>query len=44
MAKAKKSNTKTTKRTYAKKSLSFWDRVARGVGRLFSTAFPKRGR
>jgi|14BtaG_2_1085337.scaffolds.fasta_scaffold05456_9 hypothetical protein len=41
MAKAKKT---TTKIKVAKKQLGFWGRVERGVGRLFSTAFPKRGR
>jgi|TARA_R110002020_G_scaffold3284_2_gene14889 hypothetical protein len=42
MAKAKKRTTvKTAKR---KRKLSFWDRVANGVEKLFSSAFPKRGR
>ena len=41
MAKAKKTN---TKRGRKKKTLTFWDRVANGVEKLFSSAFPKRGR
>ena len=39
MAKAKKT---TSKRGRKKKALTFWDKVARGVERVFSTAFPKR--
>ena len=42
MAKANKSNTKTTKRTYAKKSLSFWDKVNRGLSRFLSSPCKKR--
>tara|TARA_R110001592_G_scaffold318054_6_gene595095 strand:- start:1400 stop:1516 length:117 start_codon:yes stop_codon:yes gene_type:complete len=38
MAKAKKTTTKRTRK------VSFWDRVANGVEKLFSSAFPKRGR
>ncbi len=38
MAKAKKTSTKSTRK------LSFWDRVVNGVEKLFSSAFPKRGR
>jgi hypothetical protein len=41
MAKAKNI---TSKRGRKKKALSFWDRVARGVERIFSTAFPKRAK
>tara|TARA_R100000742_G_C4269590_1_gene88118 strand:- start:1343 stop:1468 length:126 start_codon:yes stop_codon:yes gene_type:complete len=41
MAKAKKT---TSKRGRKKKALTFWDRVARGIERLFSSALPKRGK
>tara|TARA_R100001244_G_C5098730_1_gene118281 strand:+ start:456 stop:566 length:111 start_codon:yes stop_codon:yes gene_type:complete len=33
---------KSKKTTKKKKTLTFWDRVARGVGRLFSSAMPKK--
>tara|TARA_R110002051_G_C8618155_1_gene482861 strand:+ start:146 stop:283 length:138 start_codon:yes stop_codon:yes gene_type:complete len=41
-SKDKKTTAKSTRRR--KKVLSFWDRVANGVEKLFSSAFPKRGR
>tara|TARA_R100000458_G_scaffold28112_1_gene25703 strand:+ start:1900 stop:2013 length:114 start_codon:yes stop_codon:yes gene_type:complete len=33
---------KTNTRKSKKKTLGFWDRVARGLERLFSSAFPKK--
>ena len=41
MAKAKKTKSKKVNK---KIILTFWDRVARGVKKLLSPAFPKRGR
>ena len=38
MAKAKKTTATRTRK------VSFWDRVANGVEKLFSSAFPKRCR